>query len=241
VFTVAVIGPDGAGKSTIARQVMRSGVLPIKYVYMGINLENSNLVLPTTRLILEIKRLLGGRPDMAGPPDPSRRKPSPKNPIKRLFKTLKTSLRMMNVMAEEWFRQSVVWYYMWRGNIVIFDRHFFIDYYAHDIAGGHDIALANRVHGAMLKHLYPRPNLVIMLDAPPEVLYNRKGEGTLELLENRRQEYLQLQAVMPHFRIVDATQPQDHVAQQVSNILLEFYSRRASSPINSEDASIVRD
>lgn len=240
-FTVAVIGPDGAGKSTITRQVVQSAALPLKYVYMGVNLENSNLVLPTTRLILEIKRLRGGRPDMAGPPDPSRRKPRPKNLLKRLLSELKTAARMTNLMAEEWFRQVVVWYYKARGNIVIFDRHFFIDYYAHDVAGDGDLALANRVHGAMLRHLYPRPDLVIMLDAPPEVLFSRKQEGTLALLEQRRQEYLKIQEVLPHFVVVDATQPQEHVAQQVCDILQEFSTGNLNFPPQSAHHPIVRD
>ena len=56
MFTVALIGPDGAGKSTIGRKLQEISPLPMKYVYMGVNLESSNLVLLTTRLLLEIKR-----------------------------------------------------------------------------------------------------------------------------------------------------------------------------------------
>src|SRR5690606_16626163 len=50
VFTVALIGPDGAGKSTISRKVVEMLDIPAKYLYMGVNLEASNLMLPTTRL-----------------------------------------------------------------------------------------------------------------------------------------------------------------------------------------------
>lgn len=226
MFTVAVIGVDGAGKSTIARQVVQSLTIPARYIYMGINLENSNLVLPTTRLILEIKRLRGGRPDMAGPPDPTRPRRVSKNPVKRFLSTVKTSLRLTNLIAEEWFRQLVVWIYQLRGNIVLMDRHFFIDYYAHDVAGGKGIALPNRVHGFILKHLYPRPDLVIMLDAPPELLFARKGEGTVELLEIRRQEYLSIREVLPAFYVVDAAQTQDEVTAQVIDIVQSFYNKR---------------
>ena len=56
MFTVALIGPDGAGKSTVGRELERRLSFPAKYIYMGVNLESSNLVLPTTRLILGIKR-----------------------------------------------------------------------------------------------------------------------------------------------------------------------------------------
>jgi thymidylate kinase len=226
VFTVAIIGADGAGKSTITRQVVQSLTIPAQYIYMGVNLENSKLVLPTTRLLLEMKRLRGRRPDMTGPPDPTRSRRASKNPLKRFLSVAKTSLRLTNLIAEEWFRQFVVWIYQLRGNIVITDRHFFIDYYAHDVAGGQGIALPNRIHGLMLKHLYPRPDLVIMLDAPPELLFSRKGEGTLELLEIRRNEYLGMREVFPAFYVVDATQTQDEVAARVIDIVQGFYNQR---------------
>jgi thymidylate kinase len=231
-FTVALIGPDGAGKSTIGRKLEHQLPLPVKYVYMGVNLDSSNLVLPTTRLILEIKRALGGRPNMAGPPDPTRVKSRPKNIVKRVAAELKTSLRLVNLMAEEWFRQTLVWYYTFRGYIVLFDRHFFSDYYAYEIANNHsERPLANRIHGLMLKHLYPKPDLVICLDAPAEVLFARKGEGTLEFLEHRRQEYLQLQAVVPHFATVDATQPEEEVTRKVAALIGDFYRTKSNKVI----------
>ena len=226
MFTVAIIGADGAGKSTVTRQAIQQLTIPSKYIYMGVNLESSNLVLPTTRLYLEFRRLRGGRPDMLGPPDPTRAKPKSKHPIKRFLSTAKTSLRLTNLMAEEWFRQCLVWLYQKRGNIVIFDRHFFIDYYAHDIAGGKNIPLPNRVHGWMLKRFYPRPDLVIMLDAPPEVLFARKQEGSIELLEVRRQEYLYIQNVIPDFYEVDATQTLEVVTTEVIEIIENFIDKQ---------------
>jgi thymidylate kinase len=230
MFTVALIGPDGAGKSTIARRLVNDELpLPIKYVYMGVNLDSSNLVLPTTRLILEIKRARGGRPDMAGPPDRTRVKPRPKGMVKRVAAGLKSNLRLANLMAEEWFRQGLVWYYQRRGHIVLFDRHFFSDY-AHDIAGnGARRPLAERIHGFMLARFYPRPDFVICLDAPAEVLFARKGEGTLELLERRRQEYLHLRGVVKHFATVDATQSEDEVTREAAGLIWDFHRTKTGS------------
>ena len=64
--TVALIGPDGAGKSSIMRRVSERLPVPSRTIYMGVNLESSRLMLPTTRLALELKRRRGGRPDMVG-------------------------------------------------------------------------------------------------------------------------------------------------------------------------------
>ena len=51
MYTVALIGGDGAGKTTIADQLRDSFPLPLKYLYMGINIESSNVALPTSRII----------------------------------------------------------------------------------------------------------------------------------------------------------------------------------------------
>ncbi len=236
MFTVALIGPDGAGKTTIGRRLEHRLPLPVKYVYMGVNLDSSNHMLPTTRLIHAIKRARGAKPDVAGPPDPNRVKPRPKGAVRRMAASLKSGLRLMNRIGEEWFRQGLAWYYQRRGKIVIFDRHFFSDYYAYDIANSkRERTLSSRIHGFMLAHIYPQPDLVIYLDAPAEVLFARKGEGTIEALERRRHDYLQLRDLVKHFAVVDASQPEDDVAREVSKLIWEFYSAKTGKPMQVHD------
>jgi thymidylate kinase len=126
-------------------------------------------------------------------------------------------------MAEEWFRQTVIEYYHWSGFIVLVDRHFLFDYYYYDVVeSGAYRPLSRRFHGLVLKHFYPRPDLVICLDAPSAVLFARKPEGTVEALEQRRQEYLQLRHLVMNFEIVDATQPEEVVAAQVLQLVEAF-------------------
>ena len=236
MITVALIGPDGAGKTTIGRRLEHMLPLPVKYVYMGVNLDSSNHMLPTTRLIHAIKRARGAKPDVAGPPDPNRVKPRPKGAVKRAAAALKSGLRLANRIGEEWFRQGLAWYYQRRGNIVIFDRHFFSDYYAYDIANnGAPRPLGKRIHGFMLAHVYPKPDLVIYLDAPAELLFARKGEGTIAALERRRQEYLQMRDLVRHFKIIDAAQPEDAVARDVANLIWDFYSTKTGTPMKVRD------
>lgn len=227
MFTVALIGPDGAGKSTIGHKLEQVSPLPIKYMYMGVNLESSNLVLPTTRLLLELKRAYGQRPDITRPRDNYQSRPRPKNITKRLAAGLKTSLRFVNLTAEEWFRQIIIWYYILRGYSVVLDRHFYFDYYAHDIANDNpNRPLNSRIHGYMLKKLYPKPDFVIFLDAPTEVLFARKPEGTLEACERRRQEYLQLREVVKAWAVVDVSQPVDEVVDEVSELIVNFHRNK---------------
>jgi len=224
MFTVALIGPDGAGKTTISRRLEGMLPRPVKYLYMGVNLDSSNMMLPTSQALRAIKRAMGVPPDVAGPPDSRRVKPPPKNVFKRILVGVKSILRLINQLSEEWFRQGLAWYYQRRGDIVLFDRHYFSDYYAYDIAnrrGG--LPLARRIHGFVLQHIYPRPDLVIYLDAPAEVLYERKGEGTLVTLERRRKEYLQMRDLVKHFVVVDASQPLDDVVRAVTEVISNYY------------------
>lgn len=243
MFTVAIIGPDGSGKSMISKKLV--GALPdlhIKRIYMGINLESSNLMLPHTRLLLLFKKVKGGRPDMAGPYLNNRGKVAQKGVFKRLLSGLKGWLLLLNRLSEEWFRLLVTRYYLRRGNNVLFDRHFLLDYYFHDMEyHDREKPLARRVHGFLLKKYYPWPNLVIYLDAPAELLFQRKGEGTVELLEQYRKEYLALRSVVPAFSIVDASQPVEVVVAQAAEIIRSFASGFTSpmqgAPIDQKPSS----
>jgi thymidylate kinase len=227
VTTVALIGADGSGKTSVARAL--PGVLsrPVRYLYMGVSAESSNVMLPTTRLARRLKRMVGAPPDTAGPPSheaiAARRRPS--SLPRRLLRSARAALRLGNRTAEEWYRQLVAWRWQRQGAIVIYDRHFFVDYHAYDVSGTHARSFEQRVHGLLLG-LLPKPDLVVYLDAPGEVLRARKGEGTIEALEQRRAEYRALASVVPRFVEVDATQPVDAVVRDVANSVIALVDSR---------------
>ena len=79
----------------------------------------------------------------------------------------------------------------------------------------------------MLNRFYPRPDVIVFLDAPAEVLFDRKGEGTLELLEERRNDYLQMKDLVKHFEIVDASRSIDDVVDDVSERITRYYEQQS--------------
>ena len=104
MFSVALIGSDGAGKSTIAGMLAESFPLTVKVLYMGINLESSNVMLPTSRLIRRLKKMDGKK---SGPRQmlPPAARQAPKSPA------CVPLARLVNRLAEEWYRQALVWKY----------------------------------------------------------------------------------------------------------------------------------
>jgi thymidylate kinase len=220
--SIALIGPDGAGKTTLTRMLVKSGILPFRYLYMGVDLDASNIALPTSRLFQRWK-VREQREGSAQRTGDTRRV--------RFRSRARGIIRLLALLAEEWFRQCVSWYYQLRGFTVLYDRHFVFDF-APELAGTAPESLDKRLHRWFLRYLYPRPGLVLFLDAPGELLFARKGDSNPQELERRRQVLLRLGTKMPRFRRVDATRPLAEVYAEVAEHVVEFATRRQPPAIS---------
>jgi thymidylate kinase len=138
--------------------------------------------------------------------------------------------RFLNRLAEAWYRQILSLSYQLRGNVVIYDRHFLFET-APTVTDSPvtEQPPLDRLEHWIVNHLYPRPSLVIFLDAPPEMLYQRKQEATPAYLERRRRVVLELGKTMPNFVRVDAAQPLEQVVADVSQSIVDFNASRVSS------------
>lgn len=241
MISIALIGPDGAGKTTVSKKLPAILPIPVKYVYMGVNPEASNIMLPTTRLLVWLKQFRGGNRPVAQQPKPVAGKHRPKSLPKRILGQLKSNIRIANRIGDELFRQGLAWYYQRRGYLVLFDRHFIADHYVdRDLHRQQTQTLSSRFRTFLLERVYPQPDLVIYLDAPADVLFARKGEGTLESLERRRAEYLGLGTRTKNFVVVDTVQQEDAVAHEVSSVIMEFYRSKSGRSIVSSGVASQR-
>jgi len=219
--TITLIGLDGAGKTTIARLLLDSSARPMKYLYMGTAIGSSNYALPTSRLL----HFLRNRKP--------RKLPSSAQPTLRPLKRKNTRSRigatfgLLHRLSEEWFRQLVSWAFQLRGFVLLYDRHFLFECAPDDIADKTNRRLSDRIHFWLLSHAYPRPQLVFFLDAPPEVLFARKPEATLEYLAARQKTYLDLGKQLPRFFRIDATQSVNEVLSEIQTHIDRIHGTEA--------------
>lgn len=152
-LVVALLGADGAGKSTAASCIQSSMPIDVKLRYLGVRKRQS-------------ARTDGGSSGQVG--EPKRRTVGPARQLAGLVKWL-----LMVTMATWSMELSAR-----RGSVVVCDRHPIE-------AGllGEEPPIVKRVKRTAARRLLPRPDLVVLLAAPGEVLYARKHEHTPDLLD----------------------------------------------------------
>jgi hypothetical protein len=179
--TVALLGPDGAGKSSLAERIGLGGPMPRRSVYLG---------------------LYGGA--RGG----TRRRHVP-------------GVGLIRRVAAMWRGWLIGEWHARRGRLVVFDRHP-LDARLGAASGGSGLArrdVTGRLRRAILGHAIPGPDVVIVLDAPADLLYARKPEHPLERIEQQRDRYRALARRMKRAVVVDAEPPLEDVARQITAIV----------------------
>lgn len=197
---VVLLGPDGAGKSTVAA-VVREHLAPA--------------FRRTTARHLRPGLLARG---LAGPVTPS------SEPHSRPPRALLGSL----AKAVFWLLDYTLGYYatvrpeLVRSTLVLFDRYLLdvlVDPKRYRYGGPRWLARA-------LWRVVPKPDLVILLDAPVPILRARKLEVSPEETARQREAYRTLVGSLPNGHLIDAAQPVEQVAAQIDAIVLDFLNRR---------------
>lgn len=210
---LTLVGADGAGKSTQAKRLCSALNGSARYVYMGSNPSAFTHTLPTTKAWVRIKGAMGGAIHHSGPPE-ERSTRRPESAIARGAQHLKSLAVLGLRVSEDLYRLLVAARYAHTGHTVIMDRHPYPDYYTRRVRDtGAWLRWGDRIHGFLLRHVYPRPSNLVILDAPAEVLHARKPEGSLAALEARRREYLDMIGTCPgaSVTVIDASRPEESV------------------------------
>ncbi len=178
---VALLGPDGAGKSTVTAAIRDRFFLPVHSIYMGLY------------------------------PGGASRRPRWRPP----------GVGLVVRLARQWARGLSGQYHQLRGRLVLFDR------YSYDslLPSDRPLSRLDRVRRLLLARTSPRPSLVVILDAPADVLYARKREHNVELLERQRQSFRSLHGRLPHSVVIDAGRDVEAVARDVTAAIWQAYAR----------------
>jgi thymidylate kinase len=200
-LAVALLAPDGAGKSTLAKELTRDLYLRGRLIYMGTNIEASTVGLPTTRWLHQsLKARRNGKSKKMNPG----------------WIVLK-GLGFVNRLIEQWYRAGVAIYHLMSGRLVVFDRYFY-DSWINPARRGFNTPW-KRLRRKLFESICPTPDLVILLDAPGQLLYDRKHEHTPEWLESQRRAYLALKDHLPQMRVIDATNQAEEVKREVTSLI----------------------
>lgn len=206
---VAVLGPDGAGKGSVIAALRGQIQATVTPVYLGHGHESRAAYARAGRRAV-------------GPVDQPGRL---RSAVRAVLGLLPHHLRDVQYRVRRAVRMAArtwtAYAYAWRGDIVLCDRHpleaLAVD--AHDRSPG---SLAER---AVLRRLVPWPDAVVLLDAPGDVLFARKGEHSPELLDGWRGAYRDVFGAR-NATVISTTDGLDRVVAQASAVLWRALSDR---------------
>jgi thymidylate kinase len=182
-LSVALLGPDGAGKSSLASSIESTFYFPVRRIYMGL--------WPTRDV--------------------------PQGPAHAAFEIIRRPFLV-------WRRYLAGLLHRLIGRLVLFDRYI----YDASLPARGSLIWLKRPYFWVLSRSCPRPNLIILLDAPGEVLHGRSGEYAPAHLEAERQHYRRLARRMPQLVQIDSNRPPEVVVSDVIGHIWRQYQRRAA-------------
>jgi hypothetical protein len=197
---VVLLGPDGVGKSSVVQRVLQDMTPAFRHVA-------GHHLLPG---------LVRRKPVYSSSTDPHAI-PARSLPLSLLKSAYWLAEYSLGYLLR--IRPKLV-----RSTFVLFDRYLpdvAVDPKRYRYAGPSSLVL-------LMYRLVPHPDLIILLDAPPDVIQRRKREVTIDETTRQRDSYRSLVRSMTNGHIVNADQPIEDVVADVNQLIIEFLARRTS-------------
>lgn len=194
-LVVALLGPDGAGKSTVARALTESH-RRARRVYMGYGRDTGAHRRAIVEWLVSQARM------------PERRAAGIAGAVSGASRFVARCL--LQGGRGLWVRT-----HRWLGRLVVLDR-----YVGEADERGDNVAA--RLRRQIISALSPRPDLLVVLDAPAEVLHERRPEHSIEDLSAKRAAYRRLCSSHPHSLVIDASGSVERIRNEVAARLREL-------------------
>jgi len=195
---VALVGPDGAGKGTVLHDLRTSIPVALTDVYLGTRAGGSSSETP---------------PGGTGA-DTTTETPVSLRSCREVLFVVRKGLRLLPAASK--VAAAVA-----RGHVVVCDRYP-VDALA--VRPRRSPAAAT-VEKFIARSLVPRPDLLVVLDAPGEVLFDRKGEHDVSTLDRWRRGYLAL----PGGHVVDTSVSVESSTADVRRLVWQFAAGRRTA------------
>lgn len=207
---LVTLGPDGCGKSSVAARLMDR--LAATFA------RDTSKYFHWKPTVFRRRRMTGPVRDPHGMP-----------PRSRLASVAYFSGHWLEFVLGSQLRLRWV---LFRNGLVVVDRYFhdfFVD------PKRYRLEVSQRLL-TWASRLVMEPDLVVCLDAPPDVLRHRKEEVSIEETARQRQAYLDLAGTLPNAHVVDASRPLDEVVSDVEGIVLDYLAERTAQRLGRSNA-----
>jgi thymidylate kinase len=205
---IALVGPDGSGKTTIAQKIKDRQIFNVKTVYMGQN----NFMLPTRQLFLGILKRRGKSGIFENRELLSSEREgifSVKGKSRNVIDLFRFFHDLMDLCLRYFFYNYL---YCRKGFMVINDR------YVYDMLVGEEKIQKIPLVRWMILSLFPSPDFLFCLDVPVEKMYARKNEHSLEILQKMKINYINLCASLKNSQVIR----NDTDADETVNIIISY-------------------
>jgi thymidylate kinase len=207
---IALYGPDGAGKSAVARRL----VAELAASFSGVELHHLRIPLWRTGASAAIVT-----------------QPHAKQPRGLMLSCLK----LFYMFAQSWMAHLLrVLPSIAHGQLVIFDRYF-LDY-AID-PRRYRLPAASVALASLLGDFAPQPDLQFVLDVPAPKLQGRKAEVSLQESQRQRREYQTQIAGLTNTILVDADRPISEVTTEIRARIFQLVRLRSNATSKMPSAS----
>ena len=210
-LSIAFLAPDGAGKTTIINSILEDSFFSNFFFKIDVKYFRPRL----------LKNL--GHYNSLNPREESKNNTDPHNVVLngRIKSFIRFSFYNLDFLlgnALKIFPQKV------KRNLVVFDRYYY-DYFADMKRYQYNLP---EWMPARFSCIIPKPDIVIILDAPAKVLYQRKQELTVEEIEEVSAKFRDNRRYYGNSHTINVNRPLDEIMNEIRLIVFDYLKDRVS-------------